>query len=54
MTTIVLRHIAVARDYANVHGHLLPGNSVVWDGYALGTWLKNQRAGAKKARENAA
>ncbi|MFC8349543.1 Helicase associated domain protein [Streptomyces sp. NPDC057280] len=46
--------LAVARDYANVHGHLLPGNSAVWDGYALGTWLKNQRAGAKKARENAA
>ncbi|WP_405742493.1 Helicase associated domain protein [Streptomyces sp. NBC_00028] len=46
--------LAVARDYAAVHHHLLPGNSVVWDGHALGTWLKNQRAGAKKARENAA
>ncbi|WP_346779999.1 Helicase associated domain protein [Streptomyces sp. S3(2020)] len=46
--------LAVARDYANVHGHCLPGNSVVWDGFALGTWLKNQRAAAKKTRENAA
>nr|WP_079083522.1 DEAD/DEAH box helicase [Streptomyces antibioticus] len=46
--------LAVARDYAAVHHHLLPGNSVVWDGHALGAWLKNQRAGAKKARENAA
>ncbi|MEU9919271.1 Helicase associated domain protein [Streptomyces sp. NPDC051001] len=45
--------LAVARDYANVHGHCLPSNSVVWDGFPLGTWLKNQRAGAKKARENA-
>ncbi|MDT7847857.1 helicase associated domain-containing protein [Streptomyces justiciae] len=46
--------LAVARDYANVHHHLLPGNSVVWGSHPLGTWLKNQRAGAKKARENAA
>ncbi|NNN38234.1 helicase, partial [Streptomyces sp. S3(2020)] len=45
--------LAVARDYARVHRHCLPGASVVWDGFALGTWLKNQRAGAKKARENA-
>jgi hypothetical protein len=46
--------LAVARDYATVHGHLLPGAAVIWDGFALGTWLKNQRAAARKARENAA
>ncbi|PTM84239.1 helicase-like protein [Streptomyces sp. VMFN-G11Ma] len=45
--------LAVARDYAAVHGHCLPGATVVWDGFALGTWLKNQRAAARKARENA-
>ncbi|MFI0545262.1 Helicase associated domain protein [Streptomyces sp. WSLK1-3] len=45
--------LAVARDYAAVHGHCLPGASVVWDGYPLGVFLKNARAGAKKARENA-
>ncbi|NUS80086.1 MAG: helicase, partial [Streptomyces sp.] len=45
--------LAVARDYAQVHGHCLPGNSVVWNGYALGVFLKNARAAAKKTRENA-
>ncbi|WP_449352095.1 Helicase associated domain protein, partial [Streptomyces shaanxiensis] len=45
--------LAVARDYAAVHGHCLPGATVVWDGYPLGVFLKNARAGAKKARENA-
>ncbi|MFI1726309.1 Helicase associated domain protein [Streptomyces sp. NPDC020489] len=45
--------LAVARDYANVHGHLLPASSVVWDGYPLGVFLKNARQGAKRARENA-
>jgi len=29
--------LAVARDFTDVHHHLLPGNSVVWDGYALGS-----------------
>ncbi|WP_327722350.1 Helicase associated domain protein [Streptomyces sp. NBC_00490] len=48
--------LAVARDYAAVHGHCLPGASVVWggDGFPLGTWMKNQRAAARKTRENAA
>ncbi|MFF4277161.1 Helicase associated domain protein [Streptomyces sp. NPDC001536] len=46
--------LAVARDYAAVHGHCLPGNSVVWDGFTLGTWMKNMRAAARKTRENAA
>ncbi|OPG04719.1 hypothetical protein B1R27_23875 [Streptomyces sp. GKU 895] len=48
--------LAVARDYAQVHGHFLPPTSAVWggDGFPVGVWAKNQRAGAKKARENAA
>lgn len=45
---------AVARDYAAVHGHLLPAATVVWDGFPLGVWAKNQRAAAKRTRENAA
>jgi hypothetical protein len=45
--------LAVARDYATVHGHCLPGATVVWDGYPLGVFLKNARASAKKTRENA-
>ncbi|WP_331722846.1 Helicase associated domain protein (plasmid) [Streptomyces canus] len=45
--------LAVARDYAEVHGHCLPGATVVWDGYPLGVFLKNARAGARRARENA-
>ncbi|SNX88765.1 helicase associated protein [Streptomyces sp. TLI_55] len=47
--------LAVVRDYAAVHGHLLPPASTVWggDGFALGGFLKNARQAAKKARENA-
>ncbi|MFJ7306138.1 Helicase associated domain protein [Streptomyces sp. NPDC099088] len=47
--------LAVAKDYAAVHGHLVPPTNAVWggDGMALGVWLKNQRAAARKRRENA-
>ncbi|MGW6489652.1 helicase associated domain-containing protein [Streptomyces sp. NPDC055056] len=47
--------LAVAKDYAAVHGHLVPPTKTVWggDGMALGVWLKNQRAAARKTRENA-
>ncbi|MCX5009157.1 Helicase associated domain protein [Streptomyces sp. NBC_00638] len=47
--------LAVARDYAAVHGHLLAPTNAVWggDGMAIGVWLKNQRAAARKTRENA-
>ncbi|OQQ13134.1 helicase [Streptomyces sp. M41(2017)] len=47
--------LAVAKDYAAVHGHLVPATNAVWggDGMALGVWLKNQRAAARKTRENA-
>ncbi|MFI1212403.1 Helicase associated domain protein [Streptomyces sp. NPDC020802] len=44
----------VARSYAAVHGHCLPAASVVWESFPLGTWMKNQRAAARKAAENAA
>ncbi|WP_046730763.1 Helicase associated domain protein [Streptomyces humi] len=45
--------LAVARAYAEAHGHLLPPTSAVWDGFPIGTWVKNQRAAARKAAENA-
>ncbi|WP_327180614.1 helicase associated domain-containing protein [Streptomyces sp. NBC_01334] len=45
--------LAVARSYADEHGHLLPAASVVWDDFPLGVWAKNQRAAARKAAENA-
>ncbi|MEU3342564.1 Helicase associated domain protein [Streptomyces sp. NPDC006668] len=43
----------VARAYAATFGHCLPSASTVFDGYPLGVYLKNARAGAKRARENA-
>ncbi|MER6212254.1 Helicase associated domain protein [Streptomyces sp. NPDC001642] len=46
--------LAVARSYADVHGHFLPAASVVWEDFPLGVWAKNQRAAARKAAENAA
>ncbi|MEU6148229.1 Helicase associated domain protein [Streptomyces sp. NPDC047081] len=45
--------LAVARSYAAVHGHFLPSAPVVWEGYPIGTWAKNQRAAARKIRVNA-
>ncbi|MER6976131.1 DEAD/DEAH box helicase [Streptomyces carpinensis] len=46
--------LAVARSYAAAHGGmLLPPATAVWDGYPIGTWTKNQRAAARKTRENA-
>ncbi|MFJ4633914.1 Helicase associated domain protein [Streptomyces sp. NPDC088847] len=46
--------LAVARSYADVHGHFLPAASVVWEDFPLGVWAKNQRAAARKTLENAA
>ncbi|MFE9687832.1 Helicase associated domain protein [Streptomyces sp. NPDC006285] len=46
--------LEVARSYAAVHGHCLPAATVVWESFPLGTWMKNQRAAARKAAENAA
>ncbi|MFF3467491.1 helicase associated domain-containing protein [Streptomyces sp. NPDC002619] len=47
--------LAVAKDYAEVHGHLIPPATAVWSGdrMALGVWLKNARGAARKTRENA-
>ncbi|MFE0923008.1 Helicase associated domain protein [Streptomyces nigra] len=47
--------LEVARSYADTHGHFLPPASAVWggDGFPIGVWAKNQRAAAKKSRENA-
>lgn len=47
--------LEVARSYAAVHGHFLPPASAVWggDGFLIGVWAKNQRAAARKSRENA-
>ncbi|KOV68694.1 helicase, partial [Streptomyces sp. AS58] len=43
----------VARNYAAIHSHCLPAATAVWDSFPLGAWLKNQRAMARKTRENA-
>ncbi|WP_430381373.1 Helicase associated domain protein [Streptomyces arenae] len=47
--------LAVARAYADTHGHLLPPTTAVFggDNFPIGVWLKNQRAAARKATENA-
>ncbi|MFF4258599.1 Helicase associated domain protein [Streptomyces sp. NPDC001663] len=46
--------LAAARAYATEHGHLLaPATAVGKDGYPLGTWLKNQRAAARRSLQNA-
>ncbi|MFF3788132.1 helicase associated domain-containing protein [Streptomyces sp. NPDC001933] len=44
--------IAVAKEYATVHGHFLPPTTAVWDGHPIGVWAKNARAAARRAREN--
>ncbi|MEU3342791.1 helicase associated domain-containing protein [Streptomyces sp. NPDC006668] len=48
--------LAVAESYADTHGHFLPPTTAVWggDGFPIGVWAKNQRASARKTRENAA
>ncbi|QIZ01210.2 helicase associated domain-containing protein [Streptomyces sp. S1D4-11] len=47
--------LAVAKDYAAVHGHFLPPTNAVWGGdrMAIGVWAKNQRAVARKTHESA-
>ncbi|MFD7056895.1 helicase associated domain-containing protein [Streptomyces mirabilis] len=47
--------LAVAQDYAAVHGHFLPPTNAVWGGdrMTIGVWAKNQRAAARKTHENA-
>ncbi|WP_189186722.1 helicase associated domain-containing protein [Streptomyces albiflavescens] len=46
--------LAVARSYADVHGHVLPPASAVWEDFPVGVWAKNQRAAALKTVESAA
>ncbi|MEU5092926.1 Helicase associated domain protein [Streptomyces sp. NPDC021356] len=46
--------LEVARSYADAHGHLVPPATAVWEGQPVGTWLKNQRAAARKAVQNVA
>ncbi|MEU2427750.1 Helicase associated domain protein [Streptomyces sp. NPDC007851] len=47
--------LAVARAYAEAHGHLLPPTGAVWggDNFPIGTWTKNARAAARRTAENA-
>ncbi|MFE2584876.1 Helicase associated domain protein [Streptomyces sp. NPDC059378] len=45
--------LAVARAHAQAHSHLLPPTTAVFDGYPIGTFMKNARAAARKAAENA-
>ncbi|WP_420802757.1 Helicase associated domain protein [Streptomyces adustus] len=45
--------LAVARAYAEAHAHLLPPTTAVFDDFPIGVWLKNARAGARRAAENA-
>ncbi|MCT2547360.1 Helicase associated domain protein [Streptomyces atratus] len=44
--------LAMARLYAEAHGHFLPPTSAVWGDYPIGVWAKNARAAARRAREN--
>ncbi|MEW2298093.1 helicase associated domain-containing protein [Streptomyces sp. NPDC006743] len=46
--------LAVARSYAEAHGHFVPPAPAVWEGQPIGVWAKNQRQAARKAVQNAA
>ncbi|MFL9684712.1 Helicase associated domain protein [Streptomyces sp. KL110A] len=39
--------LSAARGWAREHGHLLAPADAMWEGYAVGVWLKNQRAAAR-------
>ncbi|WP_079163947.1 DEAD/DEAH box helicase [Streptomyces parvulus] len=43
--------LAAARGWAADHGHLLAPLDAAFQGYRVGTWLKNARAAARKAAE---
>ncbi|MEU9000212.1 Helicase associated domain protein [Streptomyces caniferus] len=45
--------LAAARGWAEVNGHLLAPLDATHQGYRVGIWLKNARAAARKAAENA-
>ncbi|WP_241838235.1 helicase associated domain-containing protein [Streptomyces sp. CB03234] len=40
--------LSAARGWAAEHGHLLAPADGTWEGYAVGVWLKNQRAAARQ------
>lgn len=44
--------LAVARQWAAAHGHLLPPATAVWEDFPIGTWTKNQRAAARRTLQN--
>ncbi|WP_327129839.1 DEAD/DEAH box helicase [Streptomyces sp. NBC_01727] len=44
--------LIAARGWAAEHGHLLAPLDATFQGAAVGIWLKNQRAAARKAQEN--
>ncbi|WP_406156409.1 helicase associated domain-containing protein [Streptomyces sp. NBC_01005] len=44
--------IAVAKEYAAVHGRFLPSTTTAWEGHPIGAWAKNARAAARRTREN--
>ncbi|MFF1400184.1 Helicase associated domain protein [Streptomyces sp. NPDC058287] len=43
--------LTAAREWAAEHGHLLAPLDATHQGYRIGTWLKNQRAAARKAAQ---
>ncbi|MFB6508255.1 Helicase associated domain protein [Streptomyces sp. NPDC002466] len=46
--------LAVARLYAEAHGHFLPPVTAVWGEFPIGVWAKNARAAARRAAANEA
>ncbi|MEU1193234.1 helicase associated domain-containing protein [Streptomyces sp. NPDC005859] len=46
--------LAAARGWAAEHGHLLAPTEATWENYPVGTWLKNQRAAARRAEDHPA
>ncbi|WP_030993325.1 DEAD/DEAH box helicase [Streptomyces sp. NRRL S-1813] len=43
--------LSAARGWAQEHGHLLAPADAMWEGYAVGVWLKNQRAAARQGED---
>ncbi|MEV7384129.1 helicase associated domain-containing protein [Streptomyces lydicus] len=43
--------LSVAREWAAEHGHLLAPADAMWEGYAVGVWLKNHRAAARQGED---
>nr|WP_265869197.1 DEAD/DEAH box helicase [Streptomyces sp. SKN60] len=43
--------LSAARGWAAEHGHLLAPADAMWEGYAVGVWLKNQRAAARQDKD---